>query len=64
MFCDLTTSYTDDEDACNKGLFSAKKKKNPHMPDMFGFSKLQRMVFFSEDDFYEFMADPWLEKLY
>lgn len=61
MFCDLTTSYTDDEDLCNEGKFSAFKKKDPHS---FNFNPFRALLNFNEDAFYEFMADPWLERVY
>ena len=59
MYCDLATSYTDDEDACNNGQYSSKKRKDPHTKTI----GLQKLMGFSEGQFYEFMADPWLQKV-
>lgn len=64
-YCGLVTSYADTEDECHvmAGLPSGQRpRKDPH--SFTGFTgKLQRMFFFNEDQFYEFMADPWLEKI-
>ena len=61
----MVTSYADTEDECNQlaGLKPGqRRRKDPH--SFSGFTgKLQRLFMFSEDQFYEFMADPWLERL-
>ena len=64
MYCGLVTSYTDTEAECSQiaGLPYGSKRKDPH--SMSGFTgNLQRLFLFSEDQFYEFMADPWLERV-
>lgn len=46
LYCSMANSYPDDEDQCNKGQMSFKKRKDPHS---FGFDKKQRMVMINED---------------
>ena len=64
-YCDLVTSFADTEDECNKiaGLAPGqRRRKDPH--SFSGFTgDLQRLFMFSEGQFYEFMADPWLERV-
>ena len=62
-YCGLVTSYTDVEAECNiiaGNEFGFQRRKDPH--SFSGFSDdLQRLFFFNEEQFYEFMADPWLQ---
>jgi sphingomyelin phosphodiesterase len=50
-FCSLVTSTTDDEDECKEAI---KKSFSLNIDEFH----------FSEDAFYEFMAGPWVEKVY
>ncbi len=65
MYCNIATSFADHEDICNSAAgipAGANFRKDPH--SFAGFTgKLQRLATFSEDQFYEFMADPWLERI-
>lgn len=60
-YCGLVTSYTDVEAECNAMVGNGySRRKDPHSFSFTG--KMQRMFYFNEDQFYEFMADPWLER--
>lgn len=61
-YCQMVTSYTDVEEECNQlaGISEYVRRKDPH--SFGGFTgKMQKLFLFNEEQFYEFMADPWLE---
>jgi hypothetical protein len=66
IYCSISTSFTDTEAECNQvagiDVSQRSKRKDPHSFAGFG-GKMQRLFFFNEDQFYEFMADPWLERV-
>jgi hypothetical protein len=61
VYCDLATSFTDDEELCNKGEGNNLRRKDSHM-DWSHADKYANIIGFNMGSFYENMADPWLEK--
>ena len=64
-YCGMVTSYTDVEDECNHVAgFRPGQMRRKDTHSFTGFTgKMQRLMMFNEDQFYEFMADPWLERV-
>jgi hypothetical protein len=60
-YCNIVNSYKDDETICNNGQKSPYAQKDR---DTVSINPLKGFINFDEGAFYEYMADPWLERIY